>query len=73
MFEMTKNETLSHIRALYRAFNRADHDDRLPDESWMKPSLAGPTGGQLLDTMLRKMCEDGMLTDDEHQEFYDTI
>ena len=69
---MIKAAYMQHITALYRAANMSDSDN--PERAaWMKPAMAGEAGCAALDKMLRAMLENGVLTSDEHQAFYDNL
>lgn len=70
---MTKQEFLSHVRALYLAANLADHDTNPSDQAWMPKIMAGRAGCAHLDAMLFAMLECDALTSDEHAEFYDNL
>lgn len=69
---MTKQEFLSHVAKLYRVGNLSDSDS--PErETWTAPEMASDACCGALDKMLCAMIAAGVLTADEHQEFYDNM
>ena len=69
---MTKQEFLSHVRALYVVGNLSDSDsDRRED--WTNPAMAGAACCSALDEMLRAMTDCGAITAHEAQSFYDNM
>lgn len=69
---MTKPEFLAHVAALYRVGNYSDSDSP-QREVWTVPAMAGLACCQHLDAMLWTMKREGVLTQDEIQEFHDTL
>ena len=67
---MKKEEFLAHLRALYRAANSADQPDA-PD--WMKGEMVSEAGCRQLDRMLHHMILCGALTQNEYDEFVNSI
>lgn len=69
---MTKAQFLAHVAALYRVGNLSDSDS--PErEVWTKPAMSGNACCATLDTMLRTMVTEGILTVEECQNFYDDM
>lgn len=68
--QISKAIFLRKIAELYAVGNIADHDTNL--NKWAKPSMASSVCGKL-DEMLIRLCEDGVLTADERQGFYDDM
>jgi len=69
---MTKQEFLSHIRALYVVGNLSDSDSD-SREAWTSPAMSGAACCKALDGMLRAMTDCGAITSDEAQSFYDNM
>lgn len=67
---ISKSIFLRKIAELYAVGNIADHDTNL--NKWTKPSMASSVCGKL-DEMLMRLQDDGVLTADERQSFYDNL
>jgi hypothetical protein len=69
---MTKEQFLALLAQVYAVGNRSDSDSEVR-ETWTHPDMAGPACCALLDKMLTRMCDLGVLTADEHQRFIDDL
>ena len=70
--QMTKQQFLTSVAALYRVGNLSDSDSE-EREDWTAPAMAGAACCAALDSMLREMTQSGVLTPYECQSFYDNM
>ena len=71
---MTREKFFIMIQEIYRVGNRADHDARHKyGEEWTKAEMAGTACCAKLDEMLQELYKVGVLTGEEHQDFYDSL
>lgn len=72
---MTKNEFKKLFSQMYRVGNRADghKSERDINEQWTTPAMAGDACCGLLDEMGERMVKEGIFTEEEMQEVYDTL
>lgn len=69
--KMSKQQFLARLADLYRVGNIADHESNPND--WTKPEMAGPLVCQHFDQMLRDLVKGGVISEEEHQTFIDTL
>jgi hypothetical protein len=67
---MTKEQFLQSIKAMYLTLNASDSENA---ESWTTPKMAGSEGCGHLDKLLGSMVREGVMTQEEHQQFMDTM
>lgn len=69
---MTKQEFVAHFTAMYRVGNMADSDSP-QREGWTHHTMAAESCCQPLDAMMHSLVLNGVFTDAERQEIYDTL
>ena len=69
--KISRVEFLALISRLYRIGNISDHETN-PNRDWTKPSMASDVCIPL-DEMLQKLIANGVITEEEVQNLYDTL
>jgi hypothetical protein len=68
--KMSKAAFLKNVAAIYRMGNITDHETN--PNTWTNAEMAHDVCSPL-DQMMRRLVDGGVLTNEEHQAFYDTL